>query len=413
MQKRLIPAAVILLCVLVFALCGAAQADEAENITGDCTVKLCSKNFKAAKITDGLYTSYWESDKTAHPWITVSSKDPIYGLYLCFQKMPEHYLVQREKSGGEWETLYEGDTRFHHMYYPIDGYKHLRVYVPDKGKTTMGFNEVFAFGEGEIPDWVQQWEPVPEKTEMLFLATHPDDDILFLGSVIAWYGIEKQRDITVAYLTKSNTTRRSEALNGLWELGIRTYPVFGEFRDVYANPNRVSQAYKETGGKDKVQGWVTELYRRLKPDVVVTQDLEGEYGPPQHKMLADAACAAFDLAADAGTFPDSLEKYGAWEVKKLYVHLYGTPREQVEFDWTVPLESLGGETPNERSADAYAMHKTQAGQGRKSKGVFTPFSVEEFGVKRYPNNIFGLYATRVGPDIGHDDMLENIEGIED
>ena len=80
----------------------------------------------------------------------------------------------------DWETLYEGDTRFHHMYYPIDGYKHLRVYVPDKGKTTMGFNEIFAFGEGEIPDWVQQWKPVPEKTEMLFLATHPDDDILFL-----------------------------------------------------------------------------------------------------------------------------------------------------------------------------------------------------------------------------------------
>ena len=413
MRKRLIPGAVILLCALVLALCGAAHADEAENITGSCTVKLCSKNFKAAKITDGLYTSYWESDKTTHPWITVSSRNPIYGLYLCFQKMPEHYLVQREKSGGEWETLYEGDTRFHHMYYPIDGYKHLRVYVPDKGKTTMGFNEIFAFGEGDIPDWVQRWEPVPEKTEMLFLATHPDDEILFLGSAIAWYGIEKRRNITVAYLTKSNTTRRSEALNGLWELGIRTYPVFGEFRDVYANPNRVSQSYKETGGKDKVQGWVTELYRRLKPEVVVTQDLEGEYGHPQHKMVADAACAAFDLAADAGQYPDSLDQYGTWEVKKLYVHLYGKPGEQVEFDWTVPLESLGGQTPNERSADAYAMHKTQAGQGRKYSGVFIPFSVEEFGVKRYPNNIFGLYATRVGPDTGHDDMLENIEGIED
>ena len=261
MRKWLIPCAAVLLCALVLALCGAAYADEAENITGSCTVKLCSKNFKAAKITDGLYTSYWESDKTTHPWITVSSKDPIYGLYLCFQKMPEHYQVQREKSGGEWETLYEGDTRFHHMYYPIDGYKHLRVYVPDKGKTTMGFNEIFAFGEGEIPDWVQQWKPVPEKTEMLFLATHPDDDILFLGSVIAWYGIEKQRNITVAYLTKSNTTRRSEALNGLWELGIRTYPVFGEFRDVYANPNRISQAYKETcdpGPRRRIQPSATQ-----------------------------------------------------------------------------------------------------------------------------------------------------------
>ena len=102
MRKWLIPCAAVLLCTLVLALCGAAYADEAENITGNCTVKLCSKNFKAAKITDGLYTSYWESDKTTHPWITVSSKDPIYGLDLCFQKMPEHYQVQREKSGGEY-----------------------------------------------------------------------------------------------------------------------------------------------------------------------------------------------------------------------------------------------------------------------------------------------------------------------
>ena len=127
----------------------------------------------------------------------------------------------------------------------------------------------------------------------------------------------------------------------------------------------------------------------------------------------DLANNSIRSAADSGEYPDSLAQYGAWEVKKLYVHLYGKPGEQVEFDWTVPLESLGGKTPNERSADAYAMHKTQAGQGRKYNGVFTPFSVEEFGVKRYPNNIFGLYATRVGPDTGHDDMLENIEGIED
>ena len=60
MRKRTVPGTVILLCMLLLALCGAAKADEAENITGSCTVKLCSKNARAAKITDGLYTSYWD-----------------------------------------------------------------------------------------------------------------------------------------------------------------------------------------------------------------------------------------------------------------------------------------------------------------------------------------------------------------
>jgi LmbE family N-acetylglucosaminyl deacetylase len=158
---------------------------------------------------------------------------------------------------------------------------------------------VFVLGEGDVPAWVQRWKPTPEKAEILFLATHPDDELLFLGGALAWYGVEQQRSVAVAYLTKSNTTRRSEALNGLWTLGIRNYPIFGEWRDCYSRSGQAKDAYKDTGGKSKIQGWVTELYRQLKPEVVVTQDLNGEYGHPQHKMVADAATAAYSLAADS------------------------------------------------------------------------------------------------------------------
>ncbi len=31
-------------------------------------------------------------------------------------------------------------------------------------------------------------------------------------------------------MSYSNTTRRSELLNGLWHMGLRQYPVIGEFR---------------------------------------------------------------------------------------------------------------------------------------------------------------------------------------
>lgn len=399
--------------LLAAGLAGTAAAEQAEDITASCTIKLSSKNARVPKIRDGLYTTNWESEKSLHPWMTVSSDRPIYGLYLCFALMPESYEIQQEKSSGHWETICEGDTRFHHVFYELDGVRRIRVCATGDKKTVMGFNEVFVFGEGEIPDWVQRWEPIPDQVEILFVATHPDDDILFLGGLIAWYGVEKKRDIAVAFLTKSNTTRRSEALNGLWTLGIRTYPVFGDFRDYYSKSGKKTDAYKDTGGKDKVQGWVVELFRRMKPLVVVTQDLDGEYGHPQHKMVADAVTAAYSLAADPAAFPETAERYGTWQVLKLYVHLYGFATDDTQFNWDIPMEIYGGMTINEKAEEAYRQHVTQQGQGRKNRGVLIPFSVAEYGVKRYPNTAFGLYATQVGPDVRHDDLLENIEGIED
>ena len=304
-KRRLWIIALAAAALLLLAACPAG-AEEAENLTSSCEIQLCVKSKPAIeRITDGKYTSYWESEKMEHPWVTISSEQPLYGLYLCFQLMPERYEIQKQTSGGQWETVLEGDTRYHHMFYELDGYQHIRIYASGEKKTVMGFNEIFVFGAGDVPEWVQRWQPTPEKADMLFLVAHPDDDLLFLGGVITWYGVVQKKSVTVVYLTKSNTTRRSEALNGLWTLGIRTYPVFGPFRDHYAQSGKVKDAYKDLGGKSKVQAWVTELFRRLKPEVAVTQDQNGEYGHPQHKMLADACMAAFDLAADPASFPDS------------------------------------------------------------------------------------------------------------
>ncbi len=409
MRKTTVWAALLLLLAAVIII-GNAGAEEAENITAGCKIRTDSRKGRTAFLTDGKYTSYWESEKGAHPWVTVSPDRPACGLYLCFQNMPDAYAVQQEK-GGSWETIYEGDTRYHHIFYPLDEAGNIRIYASAYGKNTvMGFNELFVFGKGDVPDWVQRWEPTPEKTDILFLATHPDDELLFLGGALAWYGVERRQKVTVAYLTKSNTTRRSEALNGLWTLGIRTYPIFGEFRDCYSQSGLAKDAYKDTGGKNKVQGWVTELYRRLKPEVVVTQDLDGEYGHPQHKMVADAAVEAYTQAADGEQFQESAEAYGTWQVKKLYLHLYGDEGERTRFNWDVPLDSLGGMTANEKAEEAYQQHVTQKGQGKKFRGKMVYFSVAEYGVNRYPNTSFGLYASEVGPDRRHDDFMENIDG---
>ena len=404
--KFLLPLLLILLLMIV-----PATAEEAENLTANCTLKVVDQPGKVKSITDGKYTTYWESSKRKEPWVVISSDKPIYGLYLCFQKMPDSYVIQKQ-SGDGWVTVAEGGSpRYHHVFFELEGLKKIRILSTMDKKNAMGFNEIFAFGEGEIPDWVQRWEKPVEKADILFLVTHPDDDVLFLGSAITYYAAEEKRNVQVAYLTYSNTTRRSEALNGLWAMGVRNYPEIGSFADKYSKPSKVEQAYKDMGGQDKVLGWVTELYRKYKPEVVVTQAIDGEYGHPQHEMLVDAAIRCWDQAADAAAFRESADAYGAWEVKKLYLHLYGSETDSTAFNWDVPLASMGGRTANEAAEDAFKLHLTQAGKGNKFNGERVPFSVAEYGVKRYPNNRFGLYATRVGQDETHTDFLEHVDAV--
>ena len=405
--KILLPV-LLLLLVLVFAA-SPALADEAENLTADLDVKVVDKPGKIKAITDGKYTTFWESSSRKEPWIVISSDKPIYGLYLCFQKMPDTYVIEKA-SGEDWVKVAEGgEPRFHHVYFELDGLKKIRIRSTMEKKNVMGFNEIYAFGRGEIPDWVQRWEAPVEKADLLFLIAHPDDELLFTGGAIPDYAVEKGKRVEVAYLTPSNTTRRSEALNGLWAMGVRNYPEFGPFADRYAKTGKVKDAYKDAGGKRKVLDWVNELYRRYKPEVVVTHAENGEYGHPQHKMIADAAKECFTLAADPTQSPGSYQEYGVWQVKKLYLHQYGEEADQTVLDWDQPLAAFDGKTGAELAAEAFALHASQKGMGAGKGAKFKEFKVETTGAVDYPYDHFGLQNTTVGPDEAKNDFLEHID----
>ena len=366
-------------------------------ISQDCKFKVCSSGRKYTLMTDKKYTSYWESNKIKTPWIAITAPEgkPIAGLYVCFGNMPESWEIQTSDDGKDWFTAVPGDTRFLHAYVALpQPAQHVRLAVTSEKKTALRINDLFVLSEGDLPDWVQVWQPTEEKADILFLSTHPDDELIFFGGAIPTYAVEQQRKVVVAYFTRSNTTRSSELLNGLWHMGVRTYPVIGNFKDSYAK--NLKAAYKTAGGKGKVNEWIVGLYRQYKPEVVVTQDTNGEYGHKQHMMIADAAQNCIALAANEDEFTASTIAYGTWQVKKLYLHLY--PENQITFDWTVPLKSMNGATGIELAEEAYTLHKTQASSG---------MSVTETGTK-YDNRVFGLAFTTVGEDVRKDDFLENI-----
>ncbi len=381
------------LLLLLTAVCA---AEEAADLTDGCRFKSSGTKFKYTQMTDGKYTTYWYTHEARHNWLTITAPggSKIHGLYLCFKNMPDSYQVQIG-SGDNWRTVAEGDTGIYHAFYAFEGgVSAVRIYCDSDTRQVLGFNEIFVFGEGEIPDWVQRWEPAPEKADILFIVAHPDDELIFMGGAIPTC-VEEGRSVAVAYMTPSNTTRRSELLNGLWLLGIRRYPIIGPFSDSYQK--NLTRQYNALGGEEKVDAWVAEVIRRVRPEVIVTQDADGEYGHPMHKILSASVRKVYSETGRADFCPESAQAYGTWQAKKLYVHLW--PDNASLFNWETPLEGFDGRTGLEMATEAYTLHVTQRTSG---------MSVTETGAE-YDNHRFGLFASTVGPDVTGGDFFENLD----
>ncbi len=401
----------LLFCALL-ALPLLGLAKEAEDVTSQCEITATKGKFKKLdRLYDRNYDTTYISNKEKSPYIALKAPagKPLYGLYVCFGGDLTPWEVQAKK-GGNWATVFSSDGAYAHEYLPLEGEKEIRIRPVSKKAVAFTVSEIFALGEGEVPADIQRWEPAPEKADLLVLSGHPDDEILFLGGAIPTYAGERQLRVVVAYLTcgtKGDGTqnRRSELLNGLWHMGVRTYPVFGGFWDKFSK--KLSTAYG-VWGKTKVQEFVTGLYRRFQPEVVLTHDVKGEYGHGAHQVCADAAAACISLAADAGKFPKL--GYDPWQVKKLYLHLGQDGA--LEMDWDQPLASFGGKTGFEVAKEAYQMHASQQEDGYKKDpktGKRIPFEVEPRS-SEYSCYRFGLAFSSVGPDVEKNDFFENVPG---
>ncbi len=380
------------LLLLALVLAGPAMAAEAEDITAGCQFTVASKGWTMERLYDRDWDSYWNGE-TGGKTVTIDCPEPAFGLYLCWMEEPGAWSLE-QKVGGSWRKTEFPPGPFMHQYVTLDGADELRLKPGGNSRKWFGLEEVFVLGAGAVPGWVQRWEQPDGACDLLLLFAHPDDEALFFGGTVPVYAGERGHDVVACSISSATRTRRSELLNSLWAMGLRSYPVFGPFHDSHSL--KLSTAYKEFG-EMKVKGFAVELLRKYRPQAVVTHDLKGEYGHGMHQMCADAALYAFVAAADPARFPASATEYGVHEVKKLYLHLY--PDNPLVMDWDLPLSRFGGRTGFDMALEGYRQHVSQH---RYEQYKVEPRDSEQSSYR------FGLAETRVGQDLLRDDFLENI-----
>ncbi len=247
------------------------------------------------------------------------------------------------------------------------------------------------FSEGKLPLPFYDWQDVPHGLDYLVIATHPDDDVLFMGGVVPIYGTERGYVGTVAYVANPSRKRVNEASLALIEMGAKYRPLFIGFQDIR---EETKDYYVNRFLEETVTLAIVRLLREYRPLVVFSHGLNGEYGHWQHKIVAASVTNAVRLCADPTYDPVSLEQFGTWEVKKCYLHEYA--ENPLVMDIRAPLASLGGRSAFEVAQAAYKKHTSQ--QGRR---LYVRSETD-----KNPMNRFGMIYGTV--EAG-DDVFDNID----
>lgn len=362
----------------------------------------------------------WDGDQTT--WssaqeggqITVSRSDGIAGLYLLFDRLPQPWTLNGDITCGE--------AGFLHQYVDVSALlggaaNSLTLEFP----AGTALSEVYAFSPGELPGWVQRWEPPLEEADLMLVSTHSDDEQLFFAGLLPYYAVERELAVQVVYFVqhfeangRQDHQRPHEQLDGLWTVGVRNYPIISQFPDLYSqSKNRAEaleqakQVYSRVGnGYEDFVSYLVSCLRRCRPLVVVGHDLDGEYGHGTHVLCADALTQAIQAAAAPDQYPDRGEP---WAVDKLYLHLY--EENPVTLDLDVPSDKLGGKSPFQVTQEGFACHKSQHWTwfykwiyGTKDR----PITRAE-DIRTYSPCLYGLYYTAVGPDEAGVDLFEHVE----
>jgi len=280
--------------------------------------------------------------------------------------------------------------------------------------------EEFSLGsDPQVNESGKPWLSRPAKTSLMFVSTHPDDEGIFFGGAIPYYARTRNLATLLVSMTSGDWTlgpkeRERELRNAAWTYGIRYQPLFGRFRDVsnsvqttYSNKIDATWDYWADGvlqndgadveaGKAKAVQYLVKLFRQYRPEVVVTHDLNGEYGHFNHIATAWAVTQAVAIAGDPARNDPGFGLLPPWQIKKLYVHKYENQRLFHDY-WEIPSIDDNGVMRSPRQVANLGLD-FQVSQGKPN--VSTVYAAGEVSATwaPHPSEWWGLYSSTVGPD---------------
>ncbi len=390
-------------CAFCFVPSGAAGQTTARDITADCAIKVGGKAADP-KLTDKSEFSAVEMDNKV---ISIAAPEAVGGVYIRFGKQPTAWNVNFN-DGGEQKC---GQNGFINEYVSFSG--EVRMFsMSFPGKFYISEISILSKGD-KLPSFVQTWRPAKGECDVLLNVCHAGDESLFFAGVLP-DAVNRGAEVQVCLFTNhwNTQSRTREMLNALWTSGVTRYPVISPYPDTYFTR---SEAEALEGIGHEVPGvtyasiveYETELLRKFKPQIVITHDENGEYGHGAHMLASHAMRDAVEAAPDSTKFPSSANKYGTWEVKKVYIHLL--EQNGIDFESDVPLEKFGGQTAFAVSQEAMKCHASQKETtyykwlfGGEAGGVTLSTQLTTYSPRK-----FGLWRSAVGDDTVKKDFYEH------
>jgi len=365
----------LIFAALLFAV--KASLAEAVNFADLCQYEASHRSKPFALLYNKDYAEAWETKLEKSPFleITAPQAQKIHGLYVQYAEAPTDLSVEAYYEG-DWHVVENPSATLLTQYTPIAAAERIKISFMNKSRTAIKINELRIYGEGALPEDVQRWEKTPEKTDLLFVFSEAGSEITQIGTFLPYYVLRRQKSVAFVVFNPITPQAATMFLDSLWNLGLRQYPIIGNFRDTKAHS--MSIAYGKWG-KGFVRDFLFRAVRQTKPDVIVTSGMYHKNG--FDKILADMLPSLFDKFVDPLQNTESAGLYGTWQPKKLYL--------QEEENYLNIPQDARFDSLVQRSVAIY----------RPSNRAIGDFVLPHFSLEK----------TLVGEDKSQNDFLENAE----